>query len=256
MRYGLILAVLFGTLSLYADADDDLQAADEKLPAKEYVSVLRKTPLSLTWGKLSGKLNHYRRGQGRVDTSVYLGMLGTPNHLMAQLWVGSNEGYRISQQFGDVKNTLVTPLPWSTDTKIGMYGFTPDDLTFSFFYWDFHKEYSMETKAVHRCRVLEFISPDSERVKAWVVTKYRKPLEVSWFRKNETEPYRTLKVKSFGETDNGLWLVKEIGVEGPGWGTTITFTDRKAGYVKDGVPPDLFAKPGVNTKTDSAPVRK
>lgn len=225
---------------------------DAKADAELYLKAIRQMPIQENWGKMSGDISHIRRSQNiTLDQRIDLGVRAAPTRVFAQLVLGGDEAYTVSQTFGEKPVTSILPLNWTSQKpQLPMYGIKPEDLTFSFLYWNFVKDLGNETLKLHACRIFELASPDgSEFVKVWIATSYHTPLKVEWYKKGETKYYRALEVSGVKKTDNGLWLVSELNLDGPGWRTSVKFTKIESGTVQSGVPSDLFK---VKPLTDSA----
>lgn len=228
-------------------------ANDSEPDSVTFLAQVRRTPIQENWGKLSGEMTHIRRNQGvsSLSTPIYLGIRAAPTRVFAQLVLADSEAYTVSQRFGDNPSTSVLPLNWSgAKLQLPMFGVKPEDLTFSFLYWNLEKELDRETKKMQSCRIFELKSPDqNEFVKVWISTGYGMPMRVEWFKAGDAERYRALEVAGVAKDDNGLWMVSELSLDGPGWRTRIVFPNRKAGAVSAGVPTDLFR---VKPQTDSS----
>ena len=224
---------------------------DKTLSTADFLRIAQHPKGQKTWAQLRGNATHERKGMQKKESPIYLGIKFAPQLTVAELSIGDKESYSIGQSsFSSNEKVTIIPAkgtPYSPSI-LKDYGIKPDDLTMSFLFWDLLKELEPDTAGGQKCRVFLLRSPDKQEVaKAYISSRYFFPLKVEWTRINEDESYRALKVNSF-KNINDLWLVNEILFSGPGWRTTINFSDCKAGLIEKGAPKDLFRFKKENAK--------
>ena len=228
----------------------NLPADSSKVEAENFLCAVRQHRGVDTWAKLTGEVTHQRRGSLIKKSSIIFSIKFAASQLFAEILIGKNEGYTIGlfTASGTERRISIIPMNKQTDQSASLlkyYGIRPEDLTMSFLYWDFLKELNPVTMSMQSCRVFKLKSPDRNEIAVvYISEKYLFPLKVEWFKDNESKPYRTMSVSSFKKV-NGLWLIDEITLYGPGWRTKIAFDNCKAGTTKEGIPEDLFS---INSK--------
>ena len=113
----------------------------------------------------------------------------------------------------------------------------------SFLFYPVLKELDSATVKGAGCRVVLLEAPDkSEQAKVYIASRYCFPLKAEFFKAGEKEPYRTLEVNSFRQS-NDLYYTDEISLYGPGWRTRINF-DKSAdvGPYDAAKPPAIIRK--------------
>ena len=237
-------AVIFCLISINLFADSS------KVEAENFLFSVRQHRGVDTWAKLTGEVTHQRRGSLIKKSPIKFSIKFAASQLFAEILIGENEGYTIGLFTSPEAERKISIIPMNKQTDqsaslLKYYGIRPEDLTMSFLYWDFIKELNPVTLSMQSCRVFKLKSPDRNEIAVvYISEKYLFPLKVEWFRNNESKPYRTMRVSSFKKV-NGLWLIDEITLFGPGWRTKIAFENCKAGTIKEGIPKDLFS---INSK--------
>ncbi len=181
-----------------------------------------------------------------MKATLYVGLLFSSERTLAQVVINKAQGYNVGQEFIKGKDgTSVIPINEATMKTpiIGDFGLRPQDLTMTFLYWEFVKEFPEESTRMIGCRVLQLISPDGkEYAKVWISKKYYFPIKVEWTMVNEKEPFRNLEVSSFKQQGK-YGIIKCLNLYGPGWRSKITFTKTEVGTPEKGVvPKTLFLK--------------
>ncbi len=242
MKFCLSILVIIATFLPCAIIAQDTEFSVETCPTQTFLDWARKQPVQENWGKLSGAIIHKRTGESMLERKVYLAMRATPKRVFSQLIIGDSELYTVSQAFEAKEgSTSVDAKNPDSQKELPRFGVKPDDLTFSFLYWDLVKEFPQETIRLQKCRILELQSPKKEeRVKIWIATSYGLPIRVEWYKKDETTYYRALEIEDVAQLENKLWVISRLSVSGKGWRTQIKFTERDAGKVADGIPTQLF----------------
>lgn len=219
--------------------------ADE-LSAKDFLYRVRHPAGRKRWAVMDGKVIHRRRGQDIVNASLYLGILFNQDRTLAQVVINKKQGYMVGQAFIKGKDgTSIIPMNEATKKTpiLGNFGLRPQDLTMTFLYWEFIKEFPEESTKMINCRVLELKSPaGKETAKVWISKKYYFPIKVQWTKIKEKDPFRSLEVSSFKQQRN-YGIIKRLELYGPGWRTKINFTKTEIGTPQKGaVPKGLFLK--------------
>ena len=213
-------------------------APDSEPSAEAFIRVLR-LPSGETWGKLDGSVFHRRRGQDPVEAPISFRTLFTSKATIGQLVFRETEISQLTQSRVPPYSSSVENNGKSTLSDVGL---KPSDLVMNFIDWDFLQELPQETIRMQECRIFLFESPESkERVKVYASSKYAFPVRVEWIEKDTGKPFRTLDVNGLKKIGD-LWVVEELAVSGPGWKSIVRFQDMNAGYVKQGIPEDLFVE--------------
>ena len=207
--------------------------------SEQFLKALRMPGTGDTWGKMSGKVYHRRKGADPVEAPISFRTLLSSRTTIGQLIFREKEICQLTQ-------SRVEPFSSSVETNgpstLEDMGIRPSDLVMNFIYWKFLGELPRETIRMQECRILVFESPDTkEKVKVFVNASHIFPVRVQWLGKEDSKPYRTLEVNGLKKVGD-LWVVEELAVSGPGWKSRIHFNQQDAGYTKHGIPTDLFAE--------------
>jgi len=219
-------------------------AENKELSVNDFLYRVRHPAGRKRWAIMDGKVIHRRRGKDIVNALLYIGILFNRDHTLAQVVINNEQGYMVGQAFIKGKDgTSIIPMNNATKEKpiLGNFGLRPQDLTMTFLYWDFLKEFPEESTKVINCRVLKLKSPNGkETAKVWISKEYYFPIKVEWTKINEEEPFRSLEVNSFKQQGK-YGVIKRLGLYGPGWRTKINFTKTEVGTPDKGtVPEGLF----------------
>ena len=243
LKWWLCVLLFFGIVCVLPQS---VSGAEEELTAEQFVKRVRRPLPQLSYGKLSGEARHMRRGRDAETAKIELNIMFNPERTMAQLVLDGQEGYFIGQTYAAGRDgSTVTPMNDTgyPDSKLAEFGMRPDDLTLSFLYWRFDREFEPESVMTVSCRVLLFQSETTgEWVKAYVSKEYYYPLKAEWFPKGETEfktPERTMEINSV-QKENDYYLVKKLSIFGPGWATRIAFDKLEAAALDPDNPPNIF----------------
>jgi len=239
-----MLKIFFLAISLYGFCF--AVYADKEMSVKDFLHRVRHPAGRKRWAIMDGKVIHRRRGKDTVNAELYVSILFNSDRTLAQVVINKAQGYMVGQAFMKGKDgTSIIPLNEATKEKpiLGNFGLRPQDLTMTFIYWEFLKEYPEESTKTINCRVLELKSPDNnEKAKVWISKEYYFPLKVQWTRIKEKEPFRSLEVNSF-KRQGKYGMIKRLELYGPGWRTKINFTKTEIGTPDNGaVPKGLFLK--------------
>ena len=161
------------------------------------------------------------------------------------MFFNQSERYLIKQRFsGSGDSTSLVKQKEAQDNRIGIsdVGLHPSDITLSFLYWNFSKEYPREKVRGQECRVIHLQDPDStDFATIWISKKYCFPLRVMWSHSSDQLPFRTLDFTGF-EKIKEAWIIKELRVTGEGWKTVVKLKDNTVELITpdEPVPGDLF----------------
>jgi len=215
------------------------------LSAEQFLARVRQAPRDESWARMSGAVEHRRRGGETVELPLYLGVRFTPERILAQVVADGRESYRIGQVVAATSGgttVIAENVADPASARLATLGLRPEDLTLSFIYWEFDCELPPERLRTRSCRVLQLRAPDGrdEWVRVAICVEALFPLRVEWFRDGPAgRPYRTIEITSF-RREADFWLVDGLSLQGPGWRSRISFTDCSAGLVAEGIPADLF----------------
>ena len=218
--------------------------AEKKLSVDDFLYKVRHPAGRKRWAIMDGKVIHKRRGKETVKASLYVSILFNRDRTLAQVVINKAQGYMVGQAFVKGKDgTSIIPMNKATKEKpiLGNFGLRPQDLTMTFLYWGFLKEFPEESTKMIDCRVLELISPDGkEKAKVWISKKYYFPIKVEWTKIKEKKAFRSLEVSSFKQQGK-YGIIKRLDLYGPGWRTRINFIKTEIGTPEKGaVPKGLF----------------
>lgn len=220
-------------------------AANSKIEAKNFLFAVRQHRGVDTWAELKGEVVHQRRGVPIKKSPIAFAIRFAATQLFAKILIGKNEGYTIGLFTASDTKRRISIIPMNekqtnSTSLLKYYGIRPEDLTMSFLYWDLVEELNSVNISMQTCRVFKLKSIEKNEIAiVYISEKYLFPLKVEWLKEQETKPYRTMNVSSFKKV-NGLWLIDEITLFGPGWRTKITFNTCNAGTVKEGIPKGLL----------------
>jgi len=234
--------LLFSAICLYGFCFAAYSA--EELSVEDFLYKIRHPAGRKRWAIMDGKVIHRRRDKKTVNANLYVSILFNRDRTLAQVVINREQGYMVGQAFVKGKDgTSIIPMNKATKGKpiLGNFGLRPQDLTMTFLYWGFVKEFPEESTKMIDCRVLELISPDSkEKAKVWISKKYYFPIKVEWTKSKEKEAFRSLEVSSFKQQGK-YGIIKRLELYGPGWRTRINFTKTEIGTPEKGaVPKGLF----------------
>lgn len=214
------------------------------LPATEFIRQAQKPLLADAWCKLRGEVRFRAPGE-RATIPIRVSLRLQPESMRAEIILGISTVYSVRQTYAQDGALPEIKLGWPDDKpkfSLEKLGLHPEDLTFSFLFWQFSRELDGESVRGQACRVMEFLHPQTgERVHAWMASDFGFPLRVHWFRKNENVFYRGFEFTEFKRQDE-LWFPKGLRLSGENWRGQITFLEEAdAALVKDKAPPpNLF----------------
>jgi len=201
-------------------------AKPKELPPLEFLAALREPLRTDTWGEITGTITYNGAKKQRKSGDLRVRITFTPTSMAAQVTLNDVNVYGFEQTHAEnnkVKSFLDMP---SDEQAPGLFefGITPEDLTFSFIYWDFIEELPRSRSRMNECRVMRLADPNGKgTVQVWFSAEYGFPMEAWWFRPGENRPWRKLIMKGAKRYENGLWFVKEMRMDGDDWKTRVVF---------------------------------
>ena len=222
-----LLVVLSFTVFAQEDATVAVPAEKEMttLSAQDFLAEVRKPLRTDAWGEFTGRVT-YKSPKGQQKGDLRVRITFTSKSMHTQIVLNDKNVYAMEQTHKEgeaVKSTIEMP---ETEERPGLFefGVDPEDLTFSFIYWDFIEELPRENSRLRECRVMRLKDPTGKgTVNVFFSAKHGFPMEASWFREGETKAWRKLEFKGAKRFENGLWFVKEMRLEGDDWKTQVKF---------------------------------
>ena len=222
-----LLVVL--SLTAFAQEDATMAVPSEKemttLSAQDFLAEVRKPLRTDAWGEFTGRVT-YKSPKGQQKGDLRVRITFTSKSMHTQIVLNDKNVYAMEQTHKEgeaVKTSIEMP---ETEERPGLFefGVDPEDLTFSFIYWDFIEELPRESSRLRECRVMRLKDPTGKgTVNVFFSAKHGFPMEASWFREGETKAWRKLEFKGAKRFENGLWFVKEMRLEGDDWKTQVKF---------------------------------
>ena len=231
-RHLFVFAALLGVASLqFRSVADDVEVATpdsgdmEELSAKEFLAEVRK-PLRIdAWGEFTGKVT-YKSNDKSVKGDLRVRITFTQSSMHTQIVLNDKNVYVLEQTHKDGEAVKAKIEPPAKEEKPGLFdfGIDPEDLTFSFIYWDFIEELPRKSSRLRECRVMRLKDPTGDgTVNVWFSAKHGFPMEAWWYKEGQEKPWRKLEFKGAKRFENGLWFVKEMRLEGNDWKTQVRF---------------------------------
>ena len=218
-RFLLVLLALLPGFVFGADAGAELSSA-------AFLDRVRNFHSTGTYSKLSGTLQHRRRGGEVEKCSIYFGVIIQQDRFTGQLVIAGRD-YLLISQARKSGVSAVTVLAGSM-AVLDRVGLKATDLTLGFLHGKFLRELPRESLSLAPCRVLLLEDEKSkEEIKVWISSDHYFPLRAAFFRKGEKEPFRILECNGFTKR-NGLYYARLLNIEGPGWRTRVAFDADKA----------------------------
>ena len=210
-----ILLVLLALLPWF------VSGAESELSAAAFLDRVRNFHSTGTYSKLSGTLQHRRRGGEVEKSSIYFGIIIQQDRFTGQLVIAGRD-YLLISQARKSGTSAVTVLKGSM-AVLDRVGLKATDLTLGFIHGKLLRELPRESLSLAPCRVLLLEDEKSkEEVKVWISSDHYFPLRAAFFRKGGKEPYRILECNGFTKR-NGLYYARLLNIEGPGWRTRVAF---------------------------------
>lgn len=202
------------------------EGSGQVLPASEFLERLREPLRTDTWGEITGKITYVGPKHEKKTGDIRIRITFTPDSMYAQITLNDVNVYGFEQNHAeDGKVTTALDFP-EDEQKPGLFefGLSPEDLTFSFIYWDFLEELPRRRSRLNECRVMKLADPKGQgTVQVWFSAEYGFPMEAWWYRPNENKPWRKLELKGAKRYENSLWFVKEMRLDGDDWKTRVVF---------------------------------
>ncbi len=205
------------------NASEELELS--KLSAQEFLTEIRKPLRVDAWGEFTGRITH-KGAKGNKKGALRVRMTFDPESMHTQVVLNDANVYAIEQIHKQGQNVTATIERPEKEVPPGLFDFgvQPDDLTFSFIYWDFVEELPRQSSRLRECRVMRLASPNgTDTVCVWFNAKHGFPMEAWWYAKDQQKPWRKLELKGAKRFENGLWFVKEMRLEGLDWKTQVYF---------------------------------
>ncbi len=216
-RLALLVALLLPVFCLMGE---------EPMSPQDFLAALRRPLRTHAWGETEGLITCKKEGQEPLKGEIRVRMTFTPDSMHAQVTLNDVNVYGLDQthaEDGKAQAKLDMP-PQEAKPSLFDFGIVPEDLTFSFIYWDFVEELPRETSRLRECRVMKLADPKGNgTVHVWFNAGHGFPMEAWWFEKGADKPWRKLELKGAKRHANGLWFVKEMRLEGKDWKTQVRF---------------------------------
>ncbi len=198
----------------------------QTLPPEVFLQEVRRPLRQDVWGEITGRIQHINAEGKSLEGELRVRITFTSTSLHAQLVLNEKNVYGFEQQHKpEEKVSTALSMP-DNEVQPGLFSFglEPEDLTFSFLYWDFVEELPSQKSRLRDCRVLKLAHPDGKgTVEVWFDAKLGFPMAASWFQNGKDSPWRQLEMKGAKRHENGLWFVKEMRLDGDDWKTRVIF---------------------------------
>lgn len=230
-------------ISFFANS---LQAQDAKnMDSEDFLEMCQKQLLNNCWVKMSGKMNvRSASGERLKPMTLKCAAQLIPNKITFKATVNKTQSFKIENIFGEKHDNKVLEDKLGEDNGFAKVGISAEDLSLSFMYWDYIKEYEKESLGVLRiaCRVILLGNPDgSQFVKVWLSEKHLGPLKVQWFDPaslKSTKPLQVLTFEDFAEK-NKVWVPLEVKITNSKGDLQVKFDEVDAEFSTK-VPADLY----------------
>ena len=238
-----IFLVFSGFLSCHYSIGGEAYAAEQDI--RHFLQLARKPPVLDSWAKLNGTVRHKGNGKSIKNIPIEIRAHLTPDTIMAQIIFNQQAHYLSKQRFSggdDGSEVILQREAEEGYVSISDVGLRPDDITLSFLFWNFEREYPQGRVRGQNCRVVKLKSPKgNDSVKVWLSMKYYFPLKVEWSRSDDRFIYRTLEFTGF-EKIKDAWIIKELKIRGGEWKTIIKLKDNivESITLENPMPDDLF----------------
>lgn len=219
-RFTCLLVLLCGLLRL------SLSAQQAPLGAEEFLAEIRRPLNQDVWGEITGRITHAAEGKELLSGELRVRITFSKTSLHAQVVLNENNVYGFEQKHlpGEQVSTSLSRPEKEVPPGLFAFGLEPEDLTFSFLYWNFLEELPRQKSRMRECRVMKLAHPDGKgTVQVWFDAEYGFPLEAWWYKTGETSCWRKLEMKGAKKHANGLWFVKEMRLDGTAWKTRVIF---------------------------------
>lgn len=196
------------------------------MPVDEFLKVVREPFRLPTRATFTGKVQSDPSREGKSCTEpLVLDAAFNAEEMRGLIQVGDGkaapaDAYQIVQhQARGMAPKVELKLPEKPATvSIESLGLFPEDISFTFIYWDLLHDFKHYQVAGQTCRMLELQHPvTGDRVLASFSVKYGFPLRIEHYRKTENKPWRILEFKDFKEYSDDFWFIKEMVIHDPEW---------------------------------------
>jgi hypothetical protein len=215
------------------------------MESEGFLELCQKQLLNNCWLKMSGKMN-IRSISGKRQKPMPLKCAAQliQNKITFKATINKTQSFKVENLFGDKHDTKVLEDKLGEDNGFDKVGIRPEDLSLSFMYWDYLKEYDKDSLGVLRisCRVLLLGSPDgSQFVKVWLSEKHLAPLKVQWFDQKSLKSEKPLQVLTFEDfaEKNKVWVPLEVKITNLKGDLQIKFDEVDAEFSTK-IPADLY----------------
>lgn len=203
-----------------------LYGQDLTLSPEQFLAEIRRPLNQDVWGEITGRITHVADSKAQLTGDLRLRITFSSGSLHAQLVLNDKNVYGFEQKHAPGEKVSTSLSKPETESPPGLFdfGLEPEDLTFSFLYWNFLEELPRQKSRMRDCRVMKLAHPDGKgMVQVWFDAEFGFPLEACWFKNGETSPWRKLEMKGAKKHANGLWFVREMRLDGKDWKTRVIF---------------------------------
>lgn len=227
LSFLVVLCALLGSLLAMssAAADDEDEPGMETLSAEAFLAEIRKPLRVDAWGEFTGRITYKSDSASRKGT-LRVRVTFTPGSMHTQIVLNDVNVYALEQVHRDGQKVTTSLERPDTEASPGLFdfGIAPEDLSFSFIYWDFVEELPRKSSRLRECRVMRLANPaGTGTVDVWFNARHGFPMEAWWYATGEKNPWRKLELKGAKRHVNGLWFVKEMRLEGKDWKSQVKF---------------------------------
>ncbi len=203
-----------------------LNGQQPSLSPEQFLAEIRRPLRQDVWGEITGRITHAADGKAQLSGDLRVRITFSSGSLHAQLVLNEKNVYGFEQKHapGEPVSTSLSKPETEISPGLFEFGLEPEDLTFSFLYWNFLEELPAQKSRMRNCRVMKLAHPDGKGiVQVWFDAELGFPLEAWWFKNGETKLWRKLEMKGAKKHANGLWFVREMRLDGTGWKTRVIF---------------------------------
>ena len=209
-------------------------AQEKKLSGKEFLARVRAPFRESSWAKIEGTITYSPKGKRKKRMKMKLGLNFSPKEIDMSLNIAEKDRYTVKQLLKQDKapdTKLSFPKSYNSTKLIDM-GINPEDLTFSFLYWDIKYDYGLGS-GDHKvngqvCRTMELENPKTkETVLVYFSKKYYFPLKMVWYKPGEKRGWRYLEFDGFKKYRKDMWFFEKMLLKGNKWETQVKFDKKR-----------------------------
>jgi len=230
-------------LTAAALSEPPTQRSLESLTTEQFLSLVRRPFRDDAWGRFRGRIQHQGDSGRRSRIPIEMALLFHQDFLRAQITLAKSQPYAVMQVYYEGTNPSLTLTPPAVEPEPNLHdlGIRPEDLAFSFLYWDIRREWPADSIRGQACRVIDLENAATgEWVRIWCHSRYLFPLQVHWFTADASTPHRQFEARNF-KRHGDLWYVKTLALSGDSWKTQVEFSDGEMGVsAETKPPPNLF----------------